>query len=99
MVAPEQYFSSTALLRFLISFVLFVGVSLSSYNLFLATDVARFPIIYSVDLSFLFRYVSNAAPPPPVSSHSHITNYRLIDVCLVIVRLIYCTDLFQKYQI
>lgn len=68
MVSPEHYLSSAALRRFLIGFVLFVGVSLSSYILFRAADVAGFPIMYSVDSSSRFGYVSNAAAPPPVSS-------------------------------
>lgn len=69
MMAPEHCLSSAALRRFLIGFALFVGVSLSSYILFRATDVAGFPIIYSVDSSSRFGYfVSNAAAPPPPDS-------------------------------
>lgn len=72
MVSPEYYLSSTALRRFLIGFVFFLGVSLSAYILFRAADVAGFPLVYSVDSSSSsstrFGYVSNVAPPPPVSS-------------------------------
>lgn len=72
MVAPEYYFSSAALRRFLIGFVLFVAVSLSSYILFRAADVAGFPIIYSVDSSSRLGYVSSAAPPPPDSDETRL---------------------------
>lgn len=78
MVAPEHYFSSAALRGSLIGFVLFIAVSLSSYILFKAADVADFPIIHSVDSSSRFGYASNAAPPPPPVSSPYNKLYPCI---------------------